>query len=317
MSSLLTLDTSVIRDIGGEYTAREICQQPAVWRKAFNNVLDQEQNIDAFLKPLFNKSNLRIILTGAGTSAFAGQVVAPYLARQTGLRFEAVSTTDIVATPHEYLAEQVPTLMVSLARSGNSPESVAAVALLDQLVEESHHLVLTCNPDGNLAQAANINSDMFCQLMPSESNDLGFAMTSSFTSMMLSAIAIFTPSKIALAHQVEQLCQTTEQLINETAEDLKKLVTEKYERVVFLGSGSLQGLAQEAALKLLELTSGRIVSYYDSPLGFRHGPKSVVNEKTLIIQFMGSDSYTCLYERGSPERAYLGSTGWENNSHKR
>ncbi|KEI73352.1 SIS domain-containing protein [Endozoicomonas elysicola] len=295
MSTYLGMDESFLRDIGGEQTAVEISQQPRVWREALANIEACRAELDAFLAPLLAKENLRVVLSGAGTSAFAGQVVAPHLARVTGRRFEAVSTTDVVASPAECFAEQVPTLVISIARSGRSPESVATVELADQLVDECYHLLLTCNPEGDLALASQSRSNMFCLLMPEGTNDRGFAMTSSYTSMMLSALCIFDREQ-GTAELVEKLSQVTEQLLEDKIGELKALAEQDFERLVFLGSASLKGLAQEASLKFLELTAGKVVSVFDSPLGFRHGPKSIVNDKTVIIEFMTNDSYTRQYD---------------------
>ena len=295
MSTYLTFDESYLRDINGEFTAKEISHQPAVWRQTFNNVEAGRAGIDAFLAPLLAKDNLRVVLTGAGTSAFAGKVVAPHLARVTGRRFDAISTTDIVSAPAEYLAEQVPTLVISFARSGNSPESVATVDLADQVLNECYHLVLTCNPDGQLAEAGKIKDNVFCLLMPEGTNDKSFAMTSSFTCMMLSAVCIFDKTE-GLSEKVEKICTNTELLISEKAVEMKALAARDCSRVVFLGSACLQGLAQESALKFLELTAGRVVAVYDSPLGFRHGPKSIVDDKTHIFHFMSNDAYTRQYD---------------------
>ncbi|MFL6027025.1 MAG: SIS domain-containing protein, partial [Friedmanniella sp.] len=137
---------------GAAATWPEIRQQPEVWREVARIVQGESAGLSGFLEPLLALPDLRIVLTGAGTSAFAGQVLAPALARVLGRRVEAVATTDIVASPREVFAEDVPTLLVSFARSGDSPESVAAVELADHLLSDVRHLVVTCNPDGALAR---------------------------------------------------------------------------------------------------------------------------------------------------------------------
>ena len=68
------------------------------------------------------------------------------------------------------------------------------------------------------------------------------------------------------------------------------------ERVVYLGSGALKGLCQEMALKNLELTSGKTVTVCESVLGFRHGPKSIINDNTLVIFMNSINEYTNLYD---------------------
>ncbi|OED43973.1 sugar isomerase [Endozoicomonas sp. (ex Bugula neritina AB1)] len=296
IKTTLTFAEYDLDKINGIHTAREICHQPEKWQQAYQNTQKEKASLDAFLQPILSKSNLRIVLAGAGTSAFAGQVVAPYLSRVTGRRFEAISTTDIVSAPKEHLAEQVPTLLISFARSGNSPESVATVERCQQLLDECHHLFLTCNPEGCLARMAENREDIYSLIMPEGTNDKSFAMTSSFTSMMLSTLCIFNPSA-KNSEIVRVICAQTERLITQYAEELKSLAGNPCERVVFLGSTVMTGLAQEASLKLLELTAGQVMAVHDSPLGFRHGPKSMVDEKTLVFVLMSNDEYTRLYDQ--------------------
>jgi tagatose-6-phosphate ketose/aldose isomerase len=206
--------------------------------------------------------------------------------------FEAISTTDIVGNPSEYLLKEVPTLIISYARSGNSPESIAAVNIADQVVNNCFHLVITCNPNGQLAQETQSNNNAYSLIMPEGTLDESFAMTSSFTSMLVSTLCIFAPddSQLALA------AKSTEDLLANKTVAIKKQANNGCQRIVFLGSGPLLGIAREAALKCLELTAGQVLSYFESPLGFRHGPKSLVDNKTDIIMLPSSDHYTKQYD---------------------
>src|SRR5205085_12144229 len=124
-------------------------------------------------------ASLRIILTGAGSSAFIGECLAPHLGAKLCRRVEAIATTDLVSAPHLYFSEQVPTLLVSFARSGNSPESIAAVELAQRFLGQAHHLAVTCNPHGALARKG-LGETI---LLPEETHDRSFAMTSSFSCM--------------------------------------------------------------------------------------------------------------------------------------
>src|ERR1700754_2772635 len=124
MSTLLGHDIDHLRRHGAIDTSREIAQQPTVWREIGRIAAESGAETDAFLKPLLERPDLRIILTGAGTSAYVGEVLAPSLRRRLGRRVEALATTDIVADPLACFAEDVPTLLVSFARSGDSPESL-------------------------------------------------------------------------------------------------------------------------------------------------------------------------------------------------
>ena len=280
---------------GGGTTAREIAQQPDVWRETERVVASRQEEVDAFLRPLLEHPDLRVILTGAGTSAFAGEILAPALSRRTGRRVDAVATTDIVSNPKEYFANDGPTLLVSFARSGNSPESVAATELADRLLPGCHHLILTCDKDGQLYEKHAGSDGSFVLLMPEATNDQGFAMTSSFTSMTLAAWLIL--GRVADAGELAgRLATAAEKLLDTREEELRELASSGYKRVVFLGSGPLRGLAHESSLKLLELTAGGIVTYFESPLGFRHGPKSILDDRTLAVLYVSGEEYTRKYD---------------------
>ena len=288
----LTLDEQDLKARNSYWTAREICRQPQVWHEAARAVEAGRERTNYWLKPLLAKPNLRMVLSGAGTSAFIGESLAPWLRNKLQRRVEAVSTTDLTGDPGQYLAENLPTLLVSFARSGNSPESVATVDLANQVLDECYHLVLTCNPDGLLAQSAARNDNMLCLLMPEGTNDRGFAMTSSYSSMLVSGAAIFSPGP----EQLAQAALLAQKVIDEEVEGIKAHAASGFNRLVVLGAGALLGTAREASLKCLELSAGQVVPMFDSPLGFRHGPKSVVDRNTLIVLLRSAGSYTQLYD---------------------
>jgi tagatose-6-phosphate ketose/aldose isomerase len=278
---------------GATATFREIRQQPEVWLEAAALIQERRAEIDAFLAPLLARDDLRIIFTGAGTSAFAGGIVAPTLARATGRRVEHIATTDIVSNPEHYLAEDVPTLLVSFARSGNSPESVAATRLTDQVLGEASHLIITCNAEGALAAEHKEHATSLVLFMPPQSDDAGFAMTSSFTAMTLSALLAFLGDA---DETVAALARAGQSLIENDWATVERIAGDGIRRLVFLGSGPLASLAQESALKSLELTAGGVVSYHDSSLGFRHGPKAVLDSETLAIVYISNNPYTRAYD---------------------
>ncbi|MBB3998011.1 SIS domain-containing protein [Aureimonas pseudogalii] len=277
------------------WTAREIAQQPGVWRQLAGALAGERSRIEAFLAPLLAQPNLRLILSGAGTSAFAGQMLAPLLAAWLDRRVEAIATTDIVACPQQVFPQDEPVLLVSFARSGSSPESVAATQIADALSPDVHHLVVTCNADGELARRHAARDDSLVLLMPEATNDRAFAMTSSLTTMMLATLLAFSGGTDDAA-RVERLAAAAEAVIATQGEAIRQLAERRFARVVYLGSGALKGLAQESALKLLELTAGRVVSYFDTPLGFRHGPKSILDRETLVVVYLSNDAATRPYD---------------------
>ena len=275
------------------WTRREIAQQPATLG-ATQALLDARRaEIEAFLTPLLTRPNLRIILAGAGTSAFIGECLAPWLESRLGRRVDAIATTDIVSVPHLYLRPDMPTLLVSFGRSGNSPESIAAAEQVDAQVRDAHHLVITCNGEGALARRA-VTSGLVL-LLPEATHDRGFAMTSSFTAMMLAALSALG-GVAAMNGRIAAIAGSVATMLASAQAMAARLAADPFERVVYLGSGVFKGLAREAALKLMELTDGQLVTAFDSPMGFRHGPKTIVNDKTLVIIFVSNDPATRPYD---------------------
>ena len=297
ISKLLGLEISKLEDCSGLNTAKEIIQQPDTWRESVKNLIKNKIEIKSFIDSFLSKKEFRIILTGAGTSAFAGEVCEPYLTSLLNKRVEAIATTDLVASPKSYFIKDIPTLLVSFARSGNSPESVHAVNLASQLVDDLYQIVITCNENGKLAKNTVNDEKSLLLLMPPQTNDLGFAMTSSFTTMVLNAMAVFNINNIEnFSSDVDKLSNSVNDFIENNIEKVTSLANEDFERIVYLGSSTSKGIARESALKVLELTAGKVNASYDTPLGFRHGPKSVVDDETVSVIYISNDEYTRKYD---------------------
>lgn len=290
---ILGLSASERRSRGAEWTAREIAQQPTLWPELAHRV-SADARLREYLSPLLADPALRIVCAGAGTSAYVGECLAPTLARM-GRRVDAVATTDIVASPEASLARDVPTLVVHFARSGNSPESVAALDLAERHIDRCAHLVVTCNPDGNLLRQAEKMPRVHSIVLPDACNDRGFAMTSSFSGMLLAAAQALEAIKLS-PQRIESLAGSGDGVLTRQVLKAKELVEMRFDRAVFLGSNELKGVARESALKMLELTDGQVVSLAESPLGLRHGPKTIVNGSTLVVFFMSNDRYTRQYD---------------------
>ncbi|MBN7827619.1 SIS domain-containing protein [Bowmanella dokdonensis] len=292
----LGLEQEALKQKNALWTAREISQQPRVWEQLVDSMQPLQKELQQWLEPVLALPNLRIILTGAGTSAYIGEALQAHLnARMklsAGQRVEAVSTTDILSNPDLQLRKEVPTLLVSYGRSGNSPESLAVVRLADQLIDQCWHLVVSCNPQGALVKSAEDNLQCKVLLMPAAAHDQSFAMTSSFTSMMLATLLLFTPDY----EQYKKMRMLAGLILQRELDSIATLALQPCRRLVFLGSGPLLGIAREAALKLLELTAGRLPSFYESPLGFRHGPKSLIDDGTQIVLLQSANPYTSLYD---------------------
>jgi tagatose-6-phosphate ketose/aldose isomerase len=278
---------------GGSWTAREIRQQPVMWAATEDMLLGTREATQAFLAPLLARPDIRIILTGAGTSAFIGRCLQPDLLASLDRRVEFIPTTDLVVGPQNYFQRNVPTLLVSFARSGSSPESVAAAEFADREIADCHHLVITCNRDGDLYRRQAGRARSHVVLLPEATHDRGFAMTSSFSSMLYAALRLFCPGTPI---DLERIGRAASALLEDESGLIASLTARQFERVVFLGSRGFAGLADEAALKVLELTDGEVAAIGNSPLGFRHGLKTFVNPETLVVIFLSNDPIVRRYD---------------------
>ena len=279
-----------------DITSSEISSQPELWQQTWQSFLGQQSTLKKFLSQVYDQDNLNVILTGAGTSAFIGDILQGPYQKHTGIPSRAISTTDLVTHPELFLQKERPTLLISFARSGDSPESVAAVHLANKVCSHIYHLIITCNPKGKLASEKN-ESNKLVFLLPEETNDKGLAMTSSFTSMLLSGVLISRINEPdALKIQVLRLISYGENILLNYTEKLLEVAKMNFKRVVFLGSGPLKGTATESHLKLQELSDGKIICKHDSFLGFRHGPKAVIDKTTVIVYLLSHNAHVEQYE---------------------
>ncbi|MGF9565926.1 SIS domain-containing protein [Neorhizobium sp. JUb45] len=268
-------------------TWNEIFAQPRIWAEWGPILANQARDISDWIR---EKQITEIIFAGAGTSAFIGDTLS--FAKTSGLLIKAIPTTDIVACPFECLRDDPQLLVVQFGRSGDSSESIGTLDLLDRQFPKVQRLNITCNPTGALAtrQPAGAGEQKVIAL-PEATHDSGFAMTSSFTTMLLSALACID-EQADVAGNLGTIADKASVLLPA----LQAMTPARPERVVFLGSGALKGVARESALKVLELTAGRTMTSWDSTLGFRHGPKAVITGRDLIVVMIHPDAHTALYD---------------------
>jgi tagatose-6-phosphate ketose/aldose isomerase len=280
---------------GAAFTAGEIAGQPELWMKIYRQAIDNRATISSFLAAALPDIS-RILLTGAGTSAYIGLNLHGIFSRSLGVHTDAVATTDLVSHPGDYFFRNETIMLVSFARSGNSPESTAVVELADQLCKKCYHLIVTCDPDGKLGNWQTASPRLLI-VLPPEANDKSLAMTGSYSGMLLFGLLITHLRELDnLAPRIEILRRYGKKILSQYAPKLKEIANMDFKRVVFLGSGSLYGTATESNLKLQELTDGRIICKNHSYLGFRHGPKAVTDEDTLVVFILSNDPFVMKYE---------------------
>jgi len=292
----LKCETKYLTSRGGYHTAKEIQSQPGLWMETYSKLVREQEAISAFVNNVLGKECPYVILTGAGTSAFIGEALLGPYQKKWGVNTRAIATTDIITHPADYFMRQRPTLLISFARSGDSPESLATVELADKYCDDLYKLNITCNKDGELARrSTGKNSYVF--LLPEETNDKSLAMTSSFTSMLLAGLLILNIRNIkSMLPLVSKLQACGYFILDHCLDDLRKLAETDFKKVVFLGSGPIFGAAHESHLKVQELSDGNVVCIYDSFLGFRHGPRAVVKNDTVVVYLLSNNPHARRYE---------------------
>ena len=291
-------DATNWQQLGGGHTHAEIAQQPVLWAELAGILEHEQAALTAFIGGWLGDPLNRVIFTGAGSSGFVAEMVADGINAQWPADVRAIHTTSLLTHPDDYLMRDRPTLLVSFGRSGSSPESVAAVDLVRDTVANTRFLDITCNDDGELARRGRGRADTYTLLMPSASCDRAFAMTSSLTCMLLAALATFdgAPWSQRLA-QLHSVAAVGQQALVQWENAVAELATKPHARVIYLGSGPLEGWSREASLKLLELTAGRVPAFGNTPLGFRHGPKSLLDGETLVVIVRSTQSLSRRYEQ--------------------
>ena len=298
MKNFFGTDKEILEEKKSFNTAKEILQQPKLWKEALTLFKDSEKDLLDFFSRINLNEEYRIIFTGAGTSEYVGNILEPFLNKNEKKEFESIATTDILNNPLNYFKKEKKTLIVSFARSGDSPESAGVIDIADKLIDEVYHLFITCNKEGALAKRAEGNEKIFLLLMPEESNDKGFAMTSSFSCMLLSGILAFSKNSEEVIEEMLKIIDIAEKELKNKYIEIKEIAEQEHKRIVVLGSGILKGLAQELSLKVMELSAGKVVSVSNTTLGFRHGPKAIINNGTIVFELINQDEYAVKYDEG-------------------
>ena len=296
--SLLNVSAEEKKARGLEHTPREIAQQPATWAKAAEMLGRRSGEIGAFLEAagLTGSKHAELILSGAGSSEFVGNAVAPGLRKRLKRTVTSVSTTNIVTHPEIFVPGR-DYVVLSFARSGNSPESMATYELVKQVCPAAKQIAITCNKDGALAKAAKKDAGSLYVELPEETNDRSLVMTSSFTTMAMTALGLgMLNAGAAFSAMAATIGAAGQRVMREYGDTIKTFADQPFTRACFLGSGPLLGTMQECHLKLQEMTEGRVVSMFNSFVGLRHGPQVFVNKDCAVIAALSGDAYVRSYE---------------------
>jgi tagatose-6-phosphate ketose/aldose isomerase len=261
------------------FTLKEILRQPLLWEITLDRVRLASERLGLRTK----LQDAHVLLTGAGTSAYAASAVASARPRSI-----AVPTTDLLLDLERYLLDI--DVVISLARSGDSPESAAVVERVRALRPEIEQFAIVCNEDGALSRS---KVDGIITLDP-RTNDHSLVMTSAFSNLALAGLVLARPDTVE--DTVNAFSARTKSLLPDIDVACKRAAERVLDRIVILSSSPLQGWAQESGLKMLEMTAGRFSVITETYLGLRHGPMSFVRPDTFVLCLLSNDRLRRLYE---------------------
>lgn len=299
---LLELSQQEKVERGLEHTPREIWQQPDTWKTTYQVCAGQQPGLTDVLRRAGigrgNTSSPSVYIVGAGTSDYTGRALAPLLRRRWACDVWPLPSTTLLTEFDDFHRPGREYFWISFSRSGESPEGVALLERALEKRREIRHLVITCNPQGPMAKVcAKYPDRAFALILDDAVNDRGLAMTSSFTNMLLAGQCVGHLDDFgAFGDVVSQLSQCGRQFLPQAAEAAAEITTLGCTRAVFVGSGVLRGVADECSLKVVELSSGKVTTLAETPLGLRHGPMSSVDNQTVFVAFLSSDARRRGYE---------------------
>ncbi len=295
---LLELSAAERESLGLVHTLREILQQPQTWRRTFARVQSSAAPIAEFLDSagIGARWPLNVLLVGAGTSDYIGKSVCALLQKSWRCNVQAVPSTDLLTNMEDHVIPDQDHLWISFSRSGDSSEGVAVLERALAQFPRVKHLIITCNQNGRMARSFE-SENVLSFVLDDEVNDRGLAMTSSFSNMVIAAQALaHLRTLVAYGAIVESLAMSASLVLPVAMSVCERIVEQGFSKVCFLGTGTLKGAAVESALKVLELTSGRVIGFSESYLGLRHGPLSAVDGDTLVVGFLSADSRRRAFE---------------------
>ncbi|MEX1829097.1 SIS domain-containing protein [Luteibacter sp. CQ10] len=276
------------RAAGYADTLREILQQPSTWRATAGS---QGARHRALIQHMLASGVEHVVLTGSGSSVYVGDAVAPWLQAELGIPVRAIPAGDLLTHRAGVLARG-PGLLVSIARSGDSPESVGAVDAVLAAAPTWRHLALTCNANGALATRYVDDARVDAIVLDERTNDRSLVMTSSFTNLMLAASQLTRSTPVA----ADGAAALAERVVDIYVDALAAMASNGGDTAVYLGTGCAFGVAREAALKMLEMTGGDTVTLAETFLGFRHGPMAWLSRGGTLVAFLSGDATVRAYE---------------------
>lgn len=265
------------RKRAAENTLAEILSQPQIWGET-----EKQLASSGALQHLAETFSPRSpwLFVGCGSSYYLSRLIAALWTKYFYIPAVAVPASELLFAPEETLRRTGAEQIVLMSRSGETTEVLRAAELL-QAHKTVQTLGVTCNPDSILEKLCTHAFKL------TWADEQSVVMTRSFTAILLSfqrlALQFVGDSHLSVA--LDQLPQKGQVWLESNAQKIQNFAGKRlFKDYVFLGQGVHYWLAQEAALKVTEMSSSYAQVYHS--LEFRHGPRSIAGPDTLITFFM-------------------------------
>lgn len=272
-------------------TYTEILHQPAAWAETLRHV----PVVWPALRPALDPETLsHALFMGSGTSLYIAQTAAQSFMEITGIPATAIPTSEAFLSAASTVPRGDRVAAFIISRSGTTSEALLAARYLREQHPHVTTIGVTCNDGTELAARCDLCIEL------SFASERSVVMTQSFTTMLLALqlVAALVVGDETLRDELERLPDAFSAHLpaaEALAQELGEAPTP--DTTISLGLGPNQGLAEEGTLKLKEMTQTACEAY--NPLEFRHGPISIVTERTLVVLLAGERerSYVADVER--------------------
>lgn len=261
-----------------DFTRTEIQTQADAWQNALDVLLAQQEN----LQNLWTNANAdSLIFTGCGSTYYLALTAANLAQAQTGIMARGVPASELLLHPESLYPAKANPMFIAISRSAATTETIQAAQAFRQGYPDRPIVVISCYDDRALNQAATLNLGI------PAGQEISVAQTRSFSSMLVMAEGVAkvwggqsSLHEPLLGHEFVQHASA----FAETYAD-----PTRFSRYFYLGSGPRYGLACEAMLKMKEMSLTHAEAFH--PMEFRHGPKSMVDEQTLVVGLLSEAGY--------------------------
>jgi glutamine---fructose-6-phosphate transaminase (isomerizing) len=258
----------------GPHTLHEILDQTAAWRDALATVRAQQ---DALRELWARHRYSDVLVTGCGSPYYLSLMLAPLIQQQLGVRARMFPASELLLFPETVTPPDGVPLLITISRSGRTTEVIRATQAYRAASPASPILAIGVDPGTPLVEQADL------ALVVTKAQEQSVVQTGSLSAMVVTAqAAVAALATTGRLDAMDALPALGERLLTSQHDLARQLGSDpRYERFYFLGSGLQYGLANEANLKMKEMSLSVSEAFHF--LEFRHGPMSMVNDRTLVV----------------------------------